>query len=325
MGFFENLFEKETNADANVNTNASASKVSSAVNEVPMNRSIDDIFGKGFRFVVDRYEEWANQQCISQGRISAEIVAEVREGKIVFKLSGEDVVKTLDIVSTPSMDLSNEQSQVLKAGDLLTKDRIQYFANTITAWNDPYICHLFCDNGRISYVRFGFLDPNSQVGYPVASRIYEFYGDMVELVENPKEEVSAQVSFTPFVFKSTCHQRYENIVPVMGLQHCVRTITVEKNINGCSGYDIKPGDGYIVKVFNNDEGKPNMSDKPMRIKSVSKDLVVFQGYPLRAMSLFGWMEVNYEDYGFEVHYRNGEVEKCILHMYDRDTYIEYRR
>ena len=71
-------------------------------------------------------------------------------------------------------------------------------------------------------------------------------------------------------------------MPVMGLQQCLRTVSVEKNINGCSGYDIKPGDGYIVKVFNNDLGKPNMSDKPMRVKSISKDLVVLQGYPLRA-------------------------------------------
>ena len=114
-------------------------------------------------------------------------------------------------------------------------------------------------------------------------------------------------------------------MPVMGLQQCLRTVSVEKNINGSSGYDIKPGDGYIVKVFNNDLGKPNMSDKPMRVKSISKDLVVLQGYPLRAMSPFGWMDVDYADYGLEVHYRNGEIEKCVLHMYDRDTYIEYRR
>ena len=170
-----------------------------------------------------------------------------------------------------------------------------------------------------------FMDPNSSALFPMTSRIYEFYGDMVELTGSSKTKTSEKNEFTPFVFKSTCHQRYENLMPVRGLQQCLRTISVEKNINGCSGYLIKPGDGYIVKLFNNDTGQPNMSDKPMRVKSISNDLVVLQGYPLKAMAPFGWMDVDYSEYGLDVHYRNGEIEKCVLHMYERDTFIEYRK
>lgn len=336
MGFFDFLFgnnkasnekggttpqhrEKNTSSKV-VNPN---SKATTKSKKTPVTTSIDDIYGKGFRFVVDRYEEWANQRCINQGELDGEIIAEVRGDKIVFSLSGAE---SLDIVKTPSMSLSHPNSQVLKSmgSPLIKSDRIQYLANNISCENDPYICHLFYENGRISYIRFGFLDPNSSSFLPMPGRIYEFYGDMVELsdISNTKSSTN---EFRPFVFRSTCHQRYESIIPVMGLQQCTRTVSVEKNINGCSGYDIKPGDGYIVKIFNNDTGRPNMSDKPMRVKNVSKDLIVLQGYPLKAMGPFGWVDMNYEDYGLEVHYRNGEIEKCVLHMYDRDTFIEYRK
>ena len=338
MGFFEKLFGNKKSSNDNAgnsvssissNNGANTKPVSTPVKPAPkpkttpVTASIDDIFGKGFRFVVDRYEEWANQRCTNQGELNAEIVAEVVGDRIIFTISGAE---RLNIVKTPSMDLSNPQSMVLKAAGsvLVTSDRIQYLANNISASNDPYICHLFYENGRISYVRFGFLHPDSSLFAPYPSRIYEFYGDMVEL-DRASEAKPTKTEFKPFVFRSTCHQRYENIMPVRGLQQCLRTVSVEKNVNGCSGYLIQPGDGYIVKVFNNDTGQPNMSNKPMRVKSVSKDLVVLQGYPLKAMSPFGWMDVDYSEYGLDVHYRNGEIEKCVLHMYERDTFIEYRK
>jgi len=342
MGFFEFLFGKqnETNnqADlktqqsststlssaASLNKNTSTPKSTAKPKKTIVTNSIDDIYGKGFRFIVDRYEEWANQKCISQDKLDGEIVAEVQGDKIVFTISGAE---RLDIVSTLSMSLSHPNSQVLrsKGNPLVQSDRIQYLANNVSGDNVPFLCHLFYENGRISYVRFAFMDPNSSALFPMTSRIYEFYGDMVELTGSSKTKASEKNEFTPFVFKSTCHQRYENLMPVRGLQQCLRTISVKKNINGCSGYLIKPGDGYIVKLFNNDTGQPNMSDKPMRVKSISNDLVVLQGYPLKAMAPFGWMDVDYSEYGLDVHYRNGEIEKCVLHMYERDTFIEYRK
>lgn len=347
MGFFEFLFGKQngTNNQADPKTqqgststpsgatsvnkpspksDASTLKSTAKPKKTIVSNSIEDIYGKGFRFIVDRYEEWANQQCTSQGKLDGEIVAEVRGDKIVFTISGAE---HLDIVSTLSMSLSHPNSQILKSkgNPLVQSDRIQYLATDIRGDNVPFLCHLFYENGRISYVRFAFMDPNSSALFPMTSRIYEFYGDMVELTGSSKTKTTEKNEFTPFVFKSTCHQRYENLMPVRGLQQCLRTISVEKNINGCSGYLINPGDGFIVKLFNNDTGQPNMSDKPMRIKSISKELVVLQGYPLKAMSPFGWMNVDYSEYGLDVHYRNGEIEKCVLHMYERDTFIEYRK
>lgn len=128
----------------------------------------------------------------------------------------------------------------------------------------------------------------------------------------------------PFVFKSDCHQRFENGSEVMGLQQCIRTVSIEKNTNGCRGYKLNPGDGYIVKVFNDDLGKPNMSDKPMRIVSKTADKVELRGFPIEAQTPFGWQEVDYREYGFTVYYTNGKVSKCVLHMFDRNVDLEYR-
>lgn len=129
----------------------------------------------------------------------------------------------------------------------------------------------------------------------------------------------------PFVFVSNCHQRYEDGLPVMGLQQCMRTVRLERNTNGCKGYRLNPGDGYVIKIFNDDLGKPNMSDKPMRLVSKTTDKIEFRGFPIEAQSPFGWQEVDYSDYGFVVHLKNGNIDKCVLYMYDRNTYIEYRK
>lgn len=86
---------------------------------------------------------------------------------------------------------------------------------------------------------------------------------------------------------------------------------------------MSPGDGYIVKVFNDDLNKPNMSDKPMRIVSKTADKVELRGFPIEAQTPFGWQEVDYRDYGFTIHYTNGKISKCMLHMFDRGIDLEY--
>ncbi len=146
-----------------------------------------------------------------------------------------------------------------------------------------------------------------------------------EKQENLREERKQAESLQPFTFKSNCHQRYENGTPVNGLQECLRTVSVVKNTDGCPGYKLQPGIGYIVKIYNDDLGKPNMSDKPMKVVRKTDTSVELRGFPIEAKSPFGWQEVDYRDYGLVVYYKNGQVEKCVLHMYDRDTFIEYRK
>lgn len=140
-----------------------------------------------------------------------------------------------------------------------------------------------------------------------------------------KAEREQAESLQPFTFKSNCHQRYENGTPVKGLQECLRTVSVIKNTNGCPGYRLQPGIGYIVKIYNDDLGKPNMSDKPMKVVRKTDSSVELRGFPIEAQTPFGWQEVDYRDYGLIVYYKNGQVEKCVLHMYDRNVRIEYAK
>ena len=146
-----------------------------------------------------------------------------------------------------------------------------------------------------------------------------------ERQERLKAEREQAESVQPFTFQSNCHQRYENGRPVQGLQDCLRTVSVLKNTNGCPGYRLQPGIGYIVKIYNDDLGKPNMSDKPMTVIRKTADMLELRGFPIEAQTPFGWQEVDYRDYGFVVHYKEGKVDKCVLHMYDRNVRIEYMK
>lgn len=150
--------------------------------------------------------------------------------------------------------------------------------------------------------------------------------DAIRLQEEAKKrEVSLYSSLEPFVFKSDQHQRYENGSPVRGLQLCGRTVILEKNISGCRGYQINPGDGYIVRIINDDTGKPQMAAKPMRINTVSGNRVELRGYTVSAQTPFGWQDIDLSDYGLTVVYENKSVSMCVLHMYDRNVDLEYRQ
>lgn len=136
---------------------------------------------------------------------------------------------------------------------------------------------------------------------------------------------AVELSIAPFVFESNQHQRYENSNPIKGLQKCPRTVKVEKNENGCSGYQLKSGDGYIVRMINGDTGQPQMSAKPMRVIKSTTTEVTLRGYMVSAQTPFGYQDIDMSDYGLSVFLKNGKVTKCVLHMYDRNVDIEYRK
>lgn len=130
-------------------------------------------------------------------------------------------------------------------------------------------------------------------------------------------------------FNSSCHQRFENEETVGDLQICNRKIEVKKNISGCSGYRLQPGKGYIVTIYNMDGTHPmwksnvQMSPKPMLVVNSNEHRILLQGYPVEAMSPFGYVEIDQSDYGMELFLKDDEIEKCRLHMYDRDVFIDY--
>ena len=128
-----------------------------------------------------------------------------------------------------------------------------------------------------------------------------------------------------FNFDSTCHQRYENYQPVRGLQVCPRYIKIRKNINGCPGYQLTPGDGYILTATNGDTGQPQFAPKPMRVVKFSDSEILLKGYCVSAQTPFGWQNVDLSDYGFSIILNKGSILKCVLHLYDRNVDLEYQR
>lgn len=131
------------------------------------------------------------------------------------------------------------------------------------------------------------------------------------------------------IFESTSHQRFENRQPVRGLQICNRAVKIEENINGCKGYNLVPGDGYIVSILNLDGNHPlwgdnyQMSPKPMRIVRKTENSIEFRGYEVLAQTPFGWNSFDMSDYGVTLFVENDEIIKFRLDMFDRNTYIEY--
>jgi len=119
-----------------------------------------------------------------------------------------------------------------------------------------------------------------------------------------------------FVFKSYDHLRYENGIHVAGPHGGAnRAVKVEPNISG--------GEGYTVTLFNLDGNHPvwhnnvQMAPKQMKTIQQSTDRIVLRGYGSDRMG------ASFSDYGMTILFKDGSVEKCILHMHDRNVDIEY--
>lgn len=119
-----------------------------------------------------------------------------------------------------------------------------------------------------------------------------------------------------FVFKSSDHIRYENGKHVSGPHgRANRAIKVEPNVNG--------GEGYTVTLFNMDGNHPvwqnnvQMAPKQMKIIQANDKLIILRGYGQDAMG------ASFSDYGLTIHLLNNEIDKCTLHMHDRNIDVEY--
>lgn len=115
-----------------------------------------------------------------------------------------------------------------------------------------------------------------------------------------------------FVFHSSDHLRYENGRHVSGPHGgAPRALKVEANIWG--------NKGYTVTMFNIDEGKAVVQMTPKQMKLIAADSVKIQlkGYGQDAMG------ASFSNYGLTIYHNNGKIEKCVLHMFDRNVDIEY--
>ena len=125
-------------------------------------------------------------------------------------------------------------------------------------------------------------------------------------------------------FKSSGHIRFQKGHEVSNSAGCHRTVKVEKNVSG--------NRGYTVTVYNDDGVHPlwgtnvQMSPKPMEVVSRKDNQIVLRGYGYDQEALsFGVSreDASFADYGMTLVLNDNQVEKCILHMYDRSVDIEY--
>lgn len=131
------------------------------------------------------------------------------------------------------------------------------------------------------------------------------------------------------VFESQSHQRFEHGIPVRGLQVCNRAVKIEENTAGCEGYNIQPGNGYIISILNLDGNHPlwddnyQMRPKPMRIVRKTTNEISLRGYEVLAMTPFGFQQLDMSNYGITLYLEKDQIVKCRLDMFDRNIYIEY--
>lgn len=119
-----------------------------------------------------------------------------------------------------------------------------------------------------------------------------------------------------FIFKSPDHIRYENGKHVSGPHgEANRAIKVEPNIYG--------SEGFTVTLYNLDrnhdlsQNNIQMEPKQMNINYQDNEKIVLRGFGVDAMGN------SFSDYGLTIYFNNGIVDRCILHMHDRNVDIEY--
>lgn len=125
------------------------------------------------------------------------------------------------------------------------------------------------------------------------------------------------------IFHSNTHQRYENGIPVKGEQiGCNRDVVIEKNISGNMGYSIKIVNPDAQSSF---FGMP-MSTKPMKIVKTNSGTISLRGYGYDKNAVSMGVSINdasFESYGMTIYHNGNSIEKCTLHMFDRNVDIEY--
>lgn len=165
----------------------------------------------------------------------------------------------------------------------------------------------------------------NEAEYLVCLHAANEFGCEPEIIDNliniDADDINATIE--PFIFKSDEQQRYEEHFKEGDIETCKRLLVVEKNNNGCKGYKLASGIGYIVKLMNEDLQTKQMTDKPMVVIDKTDEKVCLRGFPIEAQSPFGWQLVDNRDYGLTVYYTQGKVSKCVIHLFERNVDLEY--
>ena len=95
-----------------------------------------------------------------------------------------------------------------------------------------------------------------------------------------------------------------------------RRIEIVPNINGHDAYDVEPGEGYFVTIYNLTTGRQQLGTKPMDIVGFGDGYVELRGIKTMAASPFGWFDPGNEDFAARIYHMNGEPCGFWLHRFD---------
>lgn len=120
------------------------------------------------------------------------------------------------------------------------------------------------------------------------------------------------------------HQRYQDGIPVMGLQYSKRAIVVNNanfsEILRCN--DATPSHGFIVRIIDTYSQRDIMMPKFMRLLQDNGDEIILKGVSVKVMGI-ETPAADCKQFGLKLILKNRNVVKSIFFMYDRRTYIEY--
>ena len=359
MGLFDDLFKKkgipekmnflgkeyEVNPDAMVfsqrgldnyqqrNYAAAIADFTRAINAQPNNQNFYTMRGTVYEDMGNDTEA-AKDFAKTLELHAADFVASYRLGMVYFRRKDfENAVKWLRVsyANAPDGDLShigignNNMMFIHKKiitgnlGNFLVQlkrfeEGFKYLDEAIKidpSYHNPYMVKgmAFAQMGRPKE-GIPLLKKAAQLGNQQAAEAIQ----LLEQLAAEQEGTSQNELELEFVFYSSDHLRYENGRHVSGPHGgAPRAVKVEANISG--------NEGYTVTMFNTDGGQAvvQMAPKQMKLQQVDNEKIVLKGYGRDALG------ASFADYGLTIYHDDGNIEKCVLHMFDRGVDIEYLR
>ena len=103
-----------------------------------------------------------------------------------------------------------------------------------------------------------------------------------------------------------------------------RRIVIKVNRSGIGSYPtLRPGDGYLITIYNDDMGTSQLGTNPVRLVAANENYLVFRGHEVLALGPFGLINPGNTDYGFAVFLENQYIKKISLYRYDTRKSYEY--
>lgn len=285
---------------------------------------------RDFEFRAERYEEYCAGKMISQGETNIIVISKTntnaRQNAIQIELKSNNIPDK--IKSQFSFDFCTTLNDRILMASLPERTNIrivttemlkhlmppsQYEKNYTPI--EPIVASVFLKNNNLSKISFSMGNPERLIEFYPIQRYDSFIHEILKGSNNPP--------LGELKFSSNTHQRYENGNPVKGEQRgCNRDIIITRNISG--------NIGYSVKILNSDSQNSffgvTMSTKPMKIVDYSDKIVHMRGYGYDNNAVAMGIpprEASFEDYGLSIYHDGNEIEKCVLHMFDRNVDIEY--